>query len=105
MNKIYKILGKRGRITIPLEIRQKIGVSYNDIVSFQVEEDEITVKQEKLCDDCKSRKKSTSDVLSNDTVSLLELLDSLSQTEQRAALIHLSVKWAQMQGEDNDIGE
>ena len=29
MNKTYKILGKRGRITIPFEIRQKLGFAYN----------------------------------------------------------------------------
>ena len=32
MNKTYKILGKRGRITIPFEIRQKLGFAYNDVI-------------------------------------------------------------------------
>jgi len=35
MNKIYKVLGKRGRITIPYEIRMEKGFSYNDILSFE----------------------------------------------------------------------
>ena len=35
MNKTYKILGKRGRITIPFEIRQKLGFAYNDVISFE----------------------------------------------------------------------
>lgn len=34
MTKLYRILGKRGRITIPYEIRKRVGFSYNDILSF-----------------------------------------------------------------------
>lgn len=28
MNKLYRILGKRGRVTIPYEIRQRVGFAY-----------------------------------------------------------------------------
>lgn len=101
MNKIYKVLGKCGRITIPFEIRQRLGFSYNDVVSFQIEDNTITVKREKVCDDCNTGKMTSVDTISNSdaTVTLLELLDGLSEGEQRAALIHLSVKWAQTQGD------
>ena len=34
----------------------------------------------------------------SDGVTLLEFLDGLSADEQRAALIHLSVKWAEQKG-------
>ena len=34
MNKMYRILGKRGRITIPFEIRKRVGFAYNDVLSF-----------------------------------------------------------------------
>lgn len=34
MKKLFRILGKRGRITIPYEIRQRVGFSYNDVLSF-----------------------------------------------------------------------
>jgi len=34
MTKILKILGNRGRITIPFEIRQRMGFAYNDVLSF-----------------------------------------------------------------------
>lgn len=43
MTKLYRILGKRGRITIPYEIRKRVGFSYNDILSF-AEQDDRTVK-------------------------------------------------------------
>ena len=32
--KLLRILGKRGRITIPYEIRQRVGFEYNDVLSF-----------------------------------------------------------------------
>ena len=32
MNKLYRVLGKRGRITIPFEIRQRVGFRYNDVL-------------------------------------------------------------------------
>lgn len=32
MNKMYRILGKRGRITIPFEIRKRVGFAYNDVL-------------------------------------------------------------------------
>ena len=34
MLKIYRVLGKKGRITIPYEIRQRIGFRHNDVLSF-----------------------------------------------------------------------
>ena len=33
MAQMYRILGKRGRITIPFEIRQRVGFSQNDVLS------------------------------------------------------------------------
>ena len=33
MAQMFRILGKRGRITIPFEIRQRVGFSYNDVLS------------------------------------------------------------------------
>ena len=30
-----RVLGKRGRITVPLELRKAIGLAYNDVVSFR----------------------------------------------------------------------
>lgn len=96
-NPIYKILGKRGRITIPFEIRQRMGFAFNDILSFTEQDNStIIVRREKICDgslcrDCCGKQSSDG----NSGITLLEFLDSLNPNEQRAALIHLSVKWAQ----------
>ena len=43
MNKIYRILGKRGRVTIPYYLRILMEYKANDVVSFRVEGDEIIV--------------------------------------------------------------
>lgn len=49
MTKLYRILGKRGRITIPYEIRKRVGFSYNDILSFAEQDDRtVIVRREKL---------------------------------------------------------
>ena len=32
MGPMYRVLGKRGRITIPFEIRKRLLFSYNDIL-------------------------------------------------------------------------
>ena len=43
MTKLYRVLGKRGRITIPFEIRQRVGFTYNDVLSFTESSDGRTV--------------------------------------------------------------
>ena len=51
MNKLYRILGKRGRITIPYEIRRRVGFQYNDVLSFTEQDDRtFVVRREKICD-------------------------------------------------------
>lgn len=91
--KLYRFLGKRGRITIPYEIRKYIGLRHNDILSFTQQNDgSVLMKREKICDDCIS----IQDECTND-VSLEDFLDSLSEEEQRDALVHLSLLWAEKQ--------
>lgn len=97
MNTMYRILGKRGRITIPYEMRRRVGFAYNDVLSFTEADDgkSVIVRREKICDNCKG---ATPPVRCDDEVTLLEFLNGLSEAEQRAALIHLSVIWAEKQG-------
>ena len=50
MMRTLRILGKRGRITIPYEIRQRLGFRPNDVLSFQIVDDRtLLVRREKLC--------------------------------------------------------
>ena len=50
MMRMLRILGKRGRITIPYEIRQRLDFRPNDVLSFQIMDDRgVLVRREKLC--------------------------------------------------------
>jgi bifunctional DNA-binding transcriptional regulator/antitoxin component of YhaV-PrlF toxin-antitoxin module len=93
--KIYRILGQKGRITIPFSLRIKYNFAYNDVISFEEKDNSIVVKHEKVCDSCKPQV--------TDEASLKTFLDGLSLEEQREALIHLSLKWAHKSsgGRDN----
>lgn len=92
MARIFRILGKRGRITIPFEIRSRVGFSYNDVLSFEEASDgrSVIVKREKICDNCRYEKQRET---SEDTVTLFDFLNGLSAEQQRAALAHLKLKW------------
>lgn len=102
MTKLYRILGKRGRITIPFEIRQRVGFSYNDVLSFTESPDgrTVTVKREKICDNCSGTKEAEKD----NEMTLEDFLDSLSAEQQRVALVHLSVKWAEKKAGEQNAG-
>ena len=50
MMRMLRILGKRGRITIPYEIRQKLSFRPNDVLSFQIMDDRtVSIRRERLC--------------------------------------------------------
>ena len=100
MKKMYRVLGKRGRITIPYEIRQRVGFGYNDVLSFTEGADgrTVIVRREKICDNCKPM---TPTPQNEDEVTLYDFLNSLSPAQQHAAMVHLSVKWAYQQGGPN----
>ncbi len=90
---MYRVLGKRGRITIPYEIRQRIGFRYNDVLSFTQQDDgSVLIRREKICDNC-------IDIVDDcsESIILEDFLDSLSEEEQRNALMHLSLLWAEKQ--------
>jgi AbrB family looped-hinge helix DNA binding protein len=90
--KIYKILGKRGRVTIPWEIRRALGFQYNDVVSFEQDGDSVIVRREKVCDNCVS----SAPLKLDRTAAPTEILNGLTSEELRGFLIHLSVSWAEM---------
>ena len=102
MTKLYRVLGKRGRITIPFEIRQRVGFTYNDVLSFTESPDgrTVTVKREKICDNCSGTKTADRET----EMTLEDFLDSLSAEQQRVALVHLSVKWAEQKAGGHNAG-
>ena len=98
MIQMFRILGKRGRITIPFEIRQRVGFACNDILSFTETPDggSVIVKREKICDNCAAEKPQRTEA--EDTITLFDFLNSLSAEQQRAAFAHLKLKWDRAKG-------
>ena len=58
MLKIYRVLGKKGRITIPFEILQRIGFRYNDVLSFtELDDSSVVVRKRKSATTANTLKK------------------------------------------------
>ena len=58
MMRMLRILGKRGRITIPYEIRQKLAFRPNDVLSFQIMDDRtVSIQRERLCNSARGRQR------------------------------------------------
>lgn len=93
--KILRILGKKGRITIPFEIRKEVGFRYNDVLSFvQADNNTVIIRRERICDEsCPMYNEYNPQ--KEESISLTEFLDGLTAEEQRTALVHLSVMWAE----------
>ena len=106
--KVYKILGRRGRITIPQKIREKIGFGSGDIVSFDELDDgqSILIRKEIVCDGCGDLDDADDfdddnfdddfeDGIGDGDMSFItDMLDGLSPEKQREALVHLSMRIA-----------
>ena len=43
MNKIFKLIGKRGRTTVPFEIRMKMRLGYNSLVSYELKDEDTLI--------------------------------------------------------------
>lgn len=52
--KIIKQIGFEGRTTIPLIIREEMGLEDKDFISFEISEDgnSVTIRREFICDGC-----------------------------------------------------
>ena len=87
MNKIYRTLGKRGRTTIPYAIRVRLGLSHNDLISFEEDGDTVIVRREKVCNNCFADGIDFSDDDSNDA--LLDFVDDLSDKERMTLFLYL----------------
>ena len=85
MEKVYRLIGKRGRTTVPFEIRMKMRLGYNSLISYEMQDDDtVILRREKVCDGCKEPqiKEAT----------ILDVLNSLSDNEQKALHRYLTIK-------------
>ena len=91
MDKILRILGKKGRITIPYEIRQTLGYMNNDLISMTPQADgSIVIRHENACTHCVDTPK----------LSLEEILEGFSVEEKRNAFVYLSALLLRKQKEE-----
>ena len=82
-NKIYRIIGNEGRVTIPHQLRQCAGLVSHTVVSFElVSEDAVLVRREQLKDQ---------EDAPAEMPSLRELLEGLTPEQQEAARCYLAV--------------
>ena len=88
--KIYRIVGQQGRVTIPFALRQLLGFRPDDVVSFELTgKDAVLVRRESL------QPREIPRNMPLPEASLRDLLDGLTEAQQYAALVHLSVLWAE----------
>ena len=87
----YRVLGQKGRTTIPFSLRMRLGLCCGDVLSFDEENGIVTVRKEKICDRCK-------DGVEQPKLSLSELAESLSQDERRVLLTCLIAKFSEELG-------
>ena len=99
MDKQYKVIDDRGRLTIPRSVRFLTGITANSIVSLTFSKDEIIIKKEKICDNCQDTKES------KEAVTLAEFLNQLPEAEQDAALIHPLVERSKKKGGYENVGQ
>lgn len=85
MNKIYRILGKRGRTTIPYAIRVKLGLHHNDLLSFEEQDDTVVIRRECICDGCGD----SDTIYEPDNDALLDFVDSMSDKERMTLFFYL----------------
>lgn len=90
---ILRILGKRGRTTVPFSLRKELGLQPGDIVSFTLENDSVKLRREELCDfeNCPAMMDSD-DEITPDTV--LEDFSFLSSHDQYQVMSTLLAGWA-----------
>ena len=95
--KIYKILGKRGRITIPFEIREELGLEQDDVLSFELQEDGgVVIRMEPRCCGCHEE-------IQPSMISLQDLLDELPMEAKRDAVVYLSMQLAMNRRSNGDV--
>jgi len=87
MREYVRVLGKRGRVTIPLEMRQALELGYNDVIEFREEGGDILIRKVIPYTSCKAQP--------HDATSMfMELLEELSADEIQTIIIQLMSRWA-----------
>lgn len=93
-------------ISIPADVLEEAGIQPNALIQYQAEDGKIIMEMvdeiaplvcSGECNDCPVKGQKATE--KKEEITLLEFLNDLSEEQQRAALIHLSVLWAQKVGD------
>ena len=79
---LRRMLGKRGRTTLPLPIRERLDLRPGDLLTFSVERDAVVIRRENVCDRCGADR----------NVDLDEIFDSLNSEQQQALVSRFARK-------------
>lgn len=94
-------------MSIPSDVLEEAGIQPNALIQYHADEGRVIMEMVDEvaplicsgdCNDCPARGKRVA--AKKEEITLLEFLNNLSEEQQRAALIHLSVSWAQKVGGD-----
>ena len=92
MMKYFRVIGKKGRTTIPFSMRVRLDIRDNDLISFEETDDgAVIIRREQIC-------QSRGPCPVEDTVTIGQILDCLTEQEMIAAMIHLSKRMAETGG-------
>ena len=79
---LHRVLGKKGRTTIPLSIRERLDLAPGDLLSFTCDNNAVIIRREKVCNKC----------VRDSKVELDGFFDALSLEEQQLLVTHLANK-------------
>lgn len=79
---LHRILGKKGRTTIPLPIRERLDLAPGDLLSFTCDSDSVIIRREKVCTKC----------VRDNKVELDGFFDALTLEEQQLLVAYLARK-------------
>lgn len=94
-------------MSIPSDVLEEAGIQPNALIQYHADEGKIIMEMvdevvpfacSGECDECPVKGQKLLE--KSEEITLLEFLNNLSGEQQRAALIHLSVIWAQKVGGD-----
>ena len=94
-------------MSIPSDVLEEAGIQPNALIQYHADEGKIIMELvdeivpiacSGECDECPVKGQRLLE--KSEEITLLEFLNNLSEEQQRAALIHLSVIWAQKVGGD-----
>lgn len=94
-------------MSVPSEVLEEAGILPNALIQYSVDDGKIIMEMvdevvplvcKGECEACPVKGQKA--IEKKEEITLLEFLNNLSEEQQRAALIHLSVSWAQKVGGD-----